>query len=104
MRLFSGALFFALLCGGCKSAPTAPPVAMGQLLLSLIPAQASVLVDDRPIMRQAAASEVQKVDLPVGPHRVEVYAPGYFHAYSDVAVAQGAPSRLEVVLRADPDG
>ena len=45
----------------------------------------------------------EQAELPVGNHRVEAYAPGYFHAYHEVAVGQAAPTQLKVVLRADPD-
>ncbi len=88
------------LVGACRSAPPpAPP--SGQLLLELVPAQASVLVDDRPLVRRPAGA--LRVELPVGAHRVEVYAPGFFHAYREVAIAQAAPAQLKVVLQADPD-
>lgn len=88
------------LVGGCRSAPPPAPPG-GQLMLELVPAQASVLVDDKPLVRRPAGA--LRVELPVGPHRVEAYAPGYFHAYHEVAVGQGAPAQLKVVLRADPD-
>jgi len=86
---------------GCKSAPPPPPPS-GQLLIELVPGQASVLVDDRPLLRRPGAS-LLKVSLPAGPHRVEVYAPGYFHAYRDITVTASAESRLQVALRPDPD-
>lgn len=96
-------LFALLLSGslGCKSAPPPPPPS-GQLLLELLPGQASVLFDDRPLLRKPGGS-VLKVSLPAGPHRVEVYAPGYFHAYRDIAITAQAESRLQVTLRPDPD-
>lgn len=92
-----------LLCAalGCKSAPPPPPPS-GQLLIELLPGQASVLVDDRPLLRKPGSS-LLRVSLPAGPHRVEVYAPGYFHAYRDIAITASAESRLQVALRPDPD-
>jgi hypothetical protein len=88
------------LVGACRSAPPpAPP--SGQLALELLPAQASVLIDDRPLVRRADGP--LRASLPVGAHRVEVYAPGYFHAYREVTVAASGTVQLRVVLRADPD-
>jgi hypothetical protein len=95
------ALTAVLLAGACKTAPPPPPPS-GQLLLSLSPPLASVLVDDRPLLRQPGSAAL-RVSLPAGPHRVEVYAPGYFHAYRDVTVPVAAETRVEVALRADPD-
>lgn len=89
-----------LVVSACRSAPPPPPPS-GQLLLELLPSQASVLVDDRPVLRRGVGT--LRVTLPAGPHRVEVYAPGYFHAYREVAVSAAGEARLKVALRPDPD-
>jgi hypothetical protein len=99
LGLFAGLFFGAPF--GCKSAPPPPPPS-GQLLLELQPGQASVLVDDRPLLRRPDSS-LLKVSLPAGPHRLEVYAPGYFHAYRDITITASTESRLQVALRPDPD-
>ncbi len=88
-----------LAVGACRSAPPAPP--SGRLWLELSPPQANVLIDDKPLLRQADGT--LRVSLPAGAHRVEVYTPGYFHAYRDVTVAAALTTRLKVALRADPD-
>jgi hypothetical protein len=98
--LWLGGLLVALLHGGCKTAPPPPPPS-GQLFLELTPPQASVLVDDRPLLRRGMGA--LRVSLPAGAHRVEVYAPGYFHAYRDIAITAATESRLQVALRPDPD-
>lgn len=90
-----------LLQGACRSAP--PTLPSGQLWLELSPAKASVLVDDRPLLGRANSSGTLHVMLPPGPHRVEVYAPGYFHAYRDIAIGAASPANLRIALRADPD-
>lgn len=95
-------LFFWGFGGGCRSAPPPPPPT-GQLWLEVTPSHARVLVDDRPLIRRSGVSGALRVALPAGAHRVEVYAPGYFHAYRDVAVAAASEARLKVVLRSDPD-
>jgi hypothetical protein len=87
------------LLAGCQSAP--PAIPDGRLRLELTPLEASVLVDDRPLLRHASGALLVK--LPTGAHRVEVYAPGYFHAYRDVVVTSSAESSLKVALRPDPD-
>jgi hypothetical protein len=89
-----------LLGGACRSAPPPPPPS-GQLWLELLPPQANVLVDDRPLLRRPDGS--LRVGLPAGAHRVEAYAPGFFHAYRDVSVVAAGEARLKVVLRPDPD-
>ena len=100
MRWLVPGLLAAVLVTGCKSAPPPPPPS-GQLFLELSPSQASVLVDDRPLLRRAVGP--LRVSLPAGAHRVEVYAPGYFHAYRDIAITAAAEARLQVALRPDPD-
>lgn len=93
------ALVMAL--AGCKSAPPPPPPS-GQLLLELSPGLASVLVDDRPLLRKPGGSAL-RVPLPVGAHRIEIYAPGFFHAYREIDVRQATETRVQVALRPDPD-
>lgn len=104
MKRIFGVLLLGLVSAatvGCKSAPPPPPPS-GQLLIELVPGQASVLVDDRPLLRKPGGS-VLRVSLPAGAHRVEVYAPGYFHAYRDISITASTESRLQVALRPDPD-
>jgi hypothetical protein len=67
----------------------------------VVPLQASVLVDDRLLPRQSDGG--LRAALTPGPHRVEVYAPGYFHAYRDVELPTPNELHLQVSLRKNPD-
>jgi hypothetical protein len=60
-----------------------------------------VLIDDRLLPRQSDGG--LRAALSLGAHRVEVYAPGYFHAYRDIELPTATEVRIEVSLRANPD-
>lgn len=95
--LLGGGLLLGI---GCRTAPQTPPP-LGSLAVRVTPEEASVLIDDFPIAR---GSGVRRVRVPVGKHRMEVRAPGYFAAYREFVMKAAEDSVLiELALRADPN-
>lgn len=93
------------LVSACRSGPTptdSRSKPLGQLVLQLSPKTASVVLDERPLLVPRSDGSVA-LGVPIGSHRVEVFAPGYFTAYRDVQLTAGSPVTLQITLRADPD-
>ena len=97
---------FALLLAvwpGCRSAPsTKQSLPSGQVWLQLEPPSASVIIDEKPLLVPREAGGL-RLSMPIGPHRFEISAPGYFAAYRDVTVQTGSPQSVQIALRPDPD-
>lgn len=102
-RVFVMAALFLLALPACRSAPaTTKSLPSGQVWLQLEPATASVIIDERPLLVPREAGGL-RLAMPIGPHRFEVSAPGYFAAYREVTVQLGSPQSVQITLRADPD-
>lgn len=87
----------------CRSAPTPTKnLPSGQVWLQLEPASASVIIDERPLLVPREAGGL-RLAMPIGSHRFEVSAPGYFAAYREITVQTGSPQQLQIALRPDPD-
>jgi hypothetical protein len=113
LRPFSTAARRSLACGltlfsllpACRTGPTPTTnrsKETGQLVLVLSPKHASVVLDEKPLLVPRSDGSVA-LGMPVGSHRLEIFAPGYFTAYREVQLAAGSPVTVEVALRADPD-
>jgi hypothetical protein len=83
---------------GCASAPRADAA----LYLACPTPLARVYLDDHFVGRAADLARGLKVRS--GARRVEVRADGHFTAYRDVTVPRGSQVRLDVRLRAVPEG
>ncbi len=97
------AAIFLAAVPACRSAPTTTKnLPSGQVWLQLEPPSASVIIDERPLLVPAEAGGL-RLAMPIGPHRVEVSAPGYFAAYREITVQIGSPQAVQIALRPDPD-
>jgi hypothetical protein len=95
-------LFFALLVG-CAGPSANVRKTDAVLLVECEVPSAAVYVDESFAGR---AAEMGKSGLKVvhGTLRVEVRADGYFPAYKDVEVKEGERARVQIQLRAVPEG
>jgi hypothetical protein len=84
-----------LLFLACATLPAAPPtVALG--ITSNVP-DASVWIDDHLVAAVSTFSKSEK-RLPVGFHRVEIRAPGYYSWFAEVEAQANAPIALHAPL------
>jgi hypothetical protein len=71
------------------------PLAPGNVVLRIRPADASVYVDGE---FEGAAEQVESLDLPAGSHRIEAVRPGYLTAEQDVTVKSGETATVDLSL------
>jgi hypothetical protein len=73
-----------------------PTVESGSLVLHVQPASAAVTIDGEPWATSQAGQFA--IQLPVGPHRIEVVTPGYERFSTEIQVRAGETTPLNVAL------
>lgn len=91
------ALFFVLFLAsaGCATARFAPPSAPLRIT-SNVP-DATVWVDDHLVAKVSDFAKGEK-RLPVGFHRIEIRAPGYYSYFQELEVQPDAPASVQAPL------
>ena len=95
------AMSLALAVSACRGGPPGAGVrhtALGALVVSVVPQDAELLVNERPV----AARRGRPIGVPAGPCRIELRRQGYFSHFAELDVVAGRSFRLEVRLRPEP--
>ena len=82
--------------------PRAESSAYGSIAVRVQPGDAEVLIDGEE-WRASGGQDRLVVEVPEGPHRIEIRKPGYRGYMADVQVRRGETTRINVSLRSQEE-